>query len=128
MQLLPGQRRIFGSANEKLAENFLRRRGFRTLNRNYQCRSGEIDLIVGKANTVVFVEVRFRKNEAFGTAVESVNPAKQARIIRCARHFLMHNPGLATRELRFDIIGITHEDSQRGYRVEWLTNAFQPGG
>ena len=120
------QRRRLGLASEALALNFLRRQGLKLLARNYQCRAGEIDLIARQEETIVFVEVRFRKNQRYGTPIESVTPAKQRKIIRCARHFLMHNPQFAGCDCRFDIVGITRGKSCRGYRIEWLENAFQP--
>ena len=126
MAILPGQRRRFGLASETLAMKFLRRQGMQLIARNYQCRSGEIDLIVGKGETIVFVEVRFRKNRQFGSPIESVTPAKQEKIIRCARHFQLNNPQLAGCDFRFDIIGISQDKNCAGYAIEWLENAFTP--
>ena len=127
MSLLPAHRKNFGLSNETLALKYLRRQGLQLITRNYQCRAGEIDLIVSEGETIVFVEVRFRGNRQFGSPIESVTRAKQTKIIRCARHFLLNNPQLATGNFRFDIIGISNSSSsrnRRGYEIEWLPNAF----
>ena len=125
MEIQPGQRRRLGMASENLALKFLRRRGMELLVRNYQCRVGEIDLIVRKGTTIAFVEVRFRKNRSYGSPIESVTPAKQSKIILCARHFLMRNPQLADYDFRFDIVGIGQNKNCSGYQIEWLENAFE---
>jgi len=113
-------------ASETLALTFLRRQGMKLLVRNYHCRAGEIDLIVRNDATIVFVEVRFRKNVRYGSPIESVTAAKQARIVHCARHYLMRNPQLACCNYRFDIVGIRQHGNTSGNQIEWLQNAFEP--
>lgn len=127
LEILPAQRRRLGMASETLALRFLRRQGMELLVRNYHCRTGEIDLIVRSGGTIVFVEVRFRKNSHYGSPIESVTPAKQTKIVRCARHYLMRNPQLGSCNYRFDIIGISQNGSIKGFQIEWLKNAFEPG-
>ena len=126
MALLSGQRRHVGLNAETLAVKFLRRKGMRLITRNYHCRHGEIDLIVRHGNLIVFVEVRFRSNRHFGTAIESVTAAKRSKIIYCARHFMMRNPRLNGHDIRFDIIGICHDERCQGFEIDWLENAFEP--
>jgi putative endonuclease len=126
VEILPSQRRNLGKAHETLAIKFLQRKGLQLVTRNYQCRGGEIDLIAKQGNTLIFVEVRYRKASLFGSAIESVTRSKQAKIIRCARHYLMRHPKLSGCDLRFDIVGICQNGNSRGYRVEWLDNAFTP--
>ena len=70
-------RRFQGSQWEKLAESFLHKRGLRTLERNYHSRFGEIDLIMMDRQTLVFTEVRYRSDSAFGSGAESVTFTKQ---------------------------------------------------
>ncbi|MBT8147897.1 MAG: YraN family protein [Gammaproteobacteria bacterium] len=122
--MLPAYRRHFGQASETLALKYLRRSGVKLIARNYQCRAGEIDLIVRDGETVVFVEVRFRNNRQFGSPIESVTPTKRSKIVRCARHFLLHNPELAGFDCRFDIVGISPHSNCLGYKIEWLESAF----
>jgi putative endonuclease len=104
-----------GAAGEAIAADFLRSRGLVLLARNYRCRLGEIDLIAGDGDTLVFVEVRLRTSSAFGGAAASVGGAKRARMTRAARHYL----ATLGREpaCRFDALLL---DALDPARVEWL--------
>src|SRR5690606_28566220 len=77
-----------GSRAEALAISHLRAEGLTILQRNLQCRAGEIDLVCRYGNILVFVEVRRRNTSRFGGAAASVNRPKQVRLIRAARYFL----------------------------------------
>ena len=106
-----------GAAAEALAAEFLVARGLVILERNYRCRSGEIDLIARDRDTLVFVEVRLRSSAAFGGAAASITATKRRRIARAAKHYLGklgHEP-----PCRFDAILLDALDSQR---IEWLRN------
>ena len=61
-----------GQQIEQQVSRYLQKQGLRLIEQNYQCRGGEIDLIMKEKNTLVFVEVRFRKNARFGSALESI--------------------------------------------------------
>lgn len=112
-----------GDEAERVAENFLIARGLTLVTRNYNCRFGEIDLIMRERDTLVFVEVRLRragKGNDFGGAAASITAKKQARIIAAAQHYLSGMKQLPP--CRFDAVlmnGTTSKD------VEWLTNAFE---
>lgn len=125
MRLAYGLRRRAGQEKEKLAGRYLRSRGAKILQFNYQCRSGEIDLIAQLQEWLLFVEVKFRSNLDFGLPQASVTGVKQRRIIQCARYFLAHHPTLAGRPCRFDVIAIMPGGGPDKYRVEWIRNAFQ---
>jgi putative endonuclease len=100
----------------------MRKQGMRLIARNYHCRAGEIDLIMQHQNILVFVEVRFRRSNRYGTAAETVNHAKQRRIIHTAEHFLQqHNTAYSA--YRFDVVGVSPMGAD--YDVEWIQNAFQ---
>ena len=111
------QRSEIGSDKERLACSFLTESGLRLLKRNYRCRQGEIDLVMREADTLVFVEVRFRSSTRFGTPAETVDVRKQRRLTTAARHYLQHNPNNLA--CRFDVIAISGAD-----RIEWIRNAF----
>ena len=104
-----------GAAAEALAANFLAARGLTILRRNYRCRGGEIDLIAQDGTTLVFVEVRLRRNRDFGTAGESITAAKRRRLRFAALHYLAR----LGREpsCRFDAVLL-----DAGDHVEWLRN------
>lgn len=104
-----------GAAAEGLAARFLAARGLVIVQRNYRCRGGEIDLIVRDGETLVFVEVRLRRNRAFGTAAESITAAKRRRLRFAARHYLAR----LGREppCRFDAVLL---DALETENIEWL--------
>ena len=95
---------VLGRFGEEQAACYLRRRGYKVLERNYRCRSGEIDLIVSKGEYVVFVEVKLRKNADFGEAREFVTYSKQQRVIRAAEYWLIKTG--CEKQPRFDVIEI----------------------
>jgi len=106
---VPGPRQAFGAFGERLAAQWYTQRGYIVLARNWRCREGELDLVLGKGTLVVFCEVKARATAAFGTGLEAVTAAKQARIRRLAIRFLAE-AGLGRRELRFDVASITGTD------------------
>ncbi len=113
----PDRRRL-GAAKEALARAHLERAGLRLVEANYRCRGGEIDLIMGDGDALVFVEVRYRAHDGFGGAAASVTVQKQRRIALAARHYLQRHGG--DRDCRFDVVAIGAGD-----RLQWLRNAFE---
>ena len=101
---MPSDRKLLGAFGEDAACEYLRRRGYRLLGRNYACRQGEVDVIARKGQYIVFVEVKLRKNADFGTAAEFVTAAKQQRVIFAARRWLAANP--TDLQPRFDVIEV----------------------
>jgi len=114
-----------GSHWEQVAESFLNQRGLKTLERNYQARCGEIDLIMRDGNTLVFTEVRYRENDRHGSGADSVTRTKQQRIIRAAQRFLQYHPHDSYRPCRFDVISIGNENGRT--LLNWIRNAFDAG-
>ena len=85
--------RTLGQLTERVAAVFLRLRGLRIVYRNYTCLRGEIDLVAlhqmkNQTPTLVFVEVRYRSSEQYGSAAASIDETKQLRLIRSAEYFL----------------------------------------
>ncbi|MGD2082776.1 MAG: YraN family protein [Chromatiales bacterium] len=111
-----------GAHAEDRALDHLRARGLVPVARNYRCRSGEIDLIMGERETLVFVEVRYRSSLTFGGPLESVTPAKQRRILAAARHYLQSHPEAGSRPCRFDVVAISPRASPP---LLWVRDAFQ---
>ncbi len=104
-----------GAAAEALAARFLMARGLSIVGRNYRCRGGEIDLIVRDGKTLIFVEVRLRRSQAFGGAAESITATKRRRLRLAAQHYLL---GLAREPpCRFDAILL---DGLGAGNIEWL--------
>jgi putative endonuclease len=113
---------LFGHEGEQLAERFLKRKGYKLVERNYRCPAGEIDLITLDGRVIVFVEVKTRSGYGFGTPSEAVAPWKQKKMIRTAMFFL-HQKRLHNRAARFDVVGISW--SGREPVFEHIENAFE---
>jgi len=118
---------VFGNAQESEAARYLASQGLKLLCRNFSSRHGEIDLIMRDSNTLVFVEVRYRRSEHFGGALNSVTPTKQKKIRLTAALYLQAHPKLQC-SCRFDVIGLTHAtttaDLAAELRFDWIKNAF----
>jgi putative endonuclease len=113
-----------GQRAEQLACRYLQTQGLRLAQRNYRCRLGEIDLVMKDGESLIFVEVRCRRNGRFGSAMDSVTPTKQARIIAAAQHYLQQAEGAQGKPCRFDVVGIAPE--QKGVNgIIWLQDAFR---
>jgi len=106
-----------GVAAEQAAADYLVANGLRLVERNWRCKGGEIDLIMRDGAALVFVEVRARSSMGFGGAAASITPAKQARVMLAARHYLAAK-GLDV-PCRFDAVLI------QGGQLEWLKGVFQ---
>jgi putative endonuclease len=115
--------KVEGDAAESRALAYLRGRGLRLVARNYRTPGrggGEIDLVMRDTDgTLVFVEVRMRASASHGGAAASVGVAKQRRIVRAARHFLMRVA--EPPPCRFDVI------SMEGGGIQWMRAAFDAG-
>ena len=109
-----------GQEAEKLAARFLEKHGLTVRARNYRCRGGEIDLVCRSGKILVFVEVRFRSNAAFGGAGASITLSKQRRIILAAQHYLQANKQYDC-DCRFDCLLL---DSLSEEKIHWVRNAF----
>lgn len=112
-----------GRLAEDHALQLLLSAGHQLLLRNFYGRCGEIDLIThDDGGVLVFTEVRWRRHSAQGGAFASIGAAKQKRLIRSARLFLMHNPQEQRRIIRFDVIGF--DGMPPHWQMHWLTAAF----
>ena len=112
-------KRKTGSRYEEQAAAFLEKQGLLVIEKNFRCKSGEIDLIARDNEYLVFIEVKYRKGNWSGRALEAVNFAKQKTICKVARYFLAveyHNVDIPC---RFDVVGIDDK------KVYWVKNAFE---
>ena len=115
-------RQVLGKEGERIAERFLKKKGYKLVERNYRCAAGEIDLILLDHRVIVFVEVKTRTGHGFGTPLEAVEFRKQRKMIHAAQYFLSAK-GLHQREARFDVVGISWPQSEP--LVEHIENAFE---
>lgn len=115
-----------GQQAEQEALDFLQQQGLKLVTRNYHCRQGEIDLIMQDQNTLVFIEVRYRKNSTFGSSAESVTASKQKKIIHTAEYYLLHESTTKTPACRFDVMAIYPSDQpQSSLQFDWIKHAFE---
>ncbi len=121
---MPESRKELGVKGEKLAAKFLRRRGYKIIQRNYRCKLGEIDIIAERDGTIVFVEVRTRQTEEFGPPQYSITAAKRNQISRVALCYIREK-NLVGQSCRFDAIAITFSPGSRRPEIEHIENAFE---
>ncbi len=115
--------RHLGEFGEERAVRFLRRKGYRIVERNYRCRQGEIDIIARKRDILAFVEVKLRRDDRFAEAREFVTSAKQRRILSAASLYLAQCG--EDLQPRFDVIEIYAPSGERGpITINHLENAF----
>lgn len=117
-------KRDTGQFYEAAAEKHLISCGFSLIERNFHSKGGEIDLIMRDGPTIVFVEVRYRSQQTFGHAAETVTRSKIQKLIKTANVWLIKN-GLSvySTDFRFDLVAI----HQHGKQVEWIKNAITQG-
>ncbi len=122
---LLADRELLGRWGEKYCLGFLKRKGLKTLTRNFSCKTGEIDLImVDTDRTIVFIEVRTRADETFNSIESSITAPKKARLARTARYFLATHK-IDDRPFRFDIAAIVLPPKGPP-QIRHYENAFVP--
>ncbi len=117
--------RVVGADAENVAYRYLKQHGLIPVRRNFQCRLGELDLIMQDGRCLVVVEVRFRGSKSFVTAGLTIDNRKQQKIIRTTAMFLAWNERFANNPLRFDVVGI-NTDAHGNTTIEWIRDAFRP--
>jgi putative endonuclease len=109
-----------GGAAERIAVRELVRLGYHIVERNFRCAAGELDVIARDGDTLVFVEVRSRRSDRFGSALEAVGRNKQRQVSRVAAVYLaLRKPKFDT--CRFDVVGIT------GTQIDVVQDAWRLG-
>lgn len=110
-----------GQLAEDRAQAMLTANGLRVLARNFRCKGGEIDLIMRDGDSLVFVEVRYRRSSNFGGALSSVDQRKRQRLIHAAQVYLATNPWEGP--CRFDVVGFDGQTDNADGRA-WVRDAF----
>ncbi len=113
-----------GQHYEALARDYLQQQGLTLLRQNYHSRFGEIDLIMFDQQVLCFIEVKFRKSNAFGGAVSAIPRAKQQKIVKTAQCYISSTPAIAKKPMRFDALILQLESSVSDLNIEWIQNAF----
>lgn len=113
-------KRKIGAEQEALAEQYLIKQGYHILQKNFYSRFGEIDIIAKKDKYLVFIEVKYRKDEKMGFPEEAIDMRKQNNIIQMARFYMFQNKISENTPCRFDVVCIL------GEKIRLLENAFSP--
>lgn len=121
MAFRPFSSRQRGHDIESLTAQWLEQQGLITIARNQHIRGGETDLIMRDGDCLVFVEVRYRASSSYGSPLETITPAKQRKLIRAARFYLLDKR--LSCPCRFDAVGVTGEPPER-LHFEWIKSAF----
>ncbi|MDE1220938.1 YraN family protein [Vibrio aestuarianus] len=117
-------RRALGQHYETTAKQYLQRCGLSFIEQNFTTKTGEIDLIMREKETLIFVEVKYRKNQNHGHAAEMVTAAKMTKLVKTANLWLLkHGLSPYDADFRFDVIAIHHNDQH----IEWIKNAITQG-
>jgi len=112
-----GDRRAAGRAAEDAALKHLRQNGLKLVQRNYLSRCGEIDLVMRDGDTLVFVEVRYRARKSHGSAAETVDHRKRAKLIATAQTYLQRSRW--RHACRFDVVALSASGA------DWIRDAFR---
>jgi len=122
-----------GLSYEQAAYKWLSNQGLRLITNNYHCRGGEIDLIMEDSDTLVFFEIRYRRQPNHGNAIETVDWRKQQKICLTAEHYLSSHPAYQNKPTRIDVVGVYPDQTnammcghREGLRFEWIKNAIMP--
>ena len=117
-------RRELGDSGEKLACGALKKKGYRILEKNYRCRYGEIDIIAKHKGSLVFIEVRSKTGDSFGSPEESVTSQKKQRLISTAMDYLNGHPD-SPPDWRIDFVAIEMDAcGKKAARLEIIENAI----
>lgn len=119
---MPAKHLQLGQQAEERARRYLGTQGLKLVTRNYRSPHGEIDLIMRERETVVFIEVRYRRSHAFGLPAETVDWRKQKKLRATAEHYLQSNKKLHDRPCRFDVMTISGDDKNGD--IDWYPDAF----
>ncbi len=114
-------KRESGALGEDIAVEFLQKKGYRIIERNFLTPIGEIDIIAKKDGILCFVEVKFRKSDSFGSAFEAVDYRKLNKLRKVIEFYCLKNK-IKDTPLRVEVIGITEE--MGSYNIKHLENVF----
>ncbi|WP_222565121.1 YraN family protein [Novilysobacter antarcticus] len=116
-------RRSLGSAVEAAARDHLIAAGLRPVAANANYRLGELDLVMLDGDTLLFIEVRYRRDNRFGGGAASVDVRKQRKLVRAAQLFLQRHPRYANGPCRFDVVEADGDPAAP--HLNWLRDAFR---
>ena len=121
---MKGLNRAIGSYGEELAKDYLVKKGYILLDKNYRNRYGEIDLICKFKDIIIFIEVKSRYNTLYGLPKESVTYFKQKRILSLCNYYII-TKRLFNYNCRFDVIEIYFNNINNDFKINHLEDSFR---
>lgn len=115
--------KTIGDWAEEIACQHIRQQGWHILARNFHCRGGELDIVAQRQEKLAFVEVKYRRSQAYGGPLTSITQHKRQRLIKAAQVFLQTRPQLKPLQARFDVIAICGRPGQQ-LKLQWLPAMF----
>ena len=116
------EKKELGKKGEEIALRFLKKNGYRLVERNYVCKMGEVDIVAREKDTLVFIEVKTRTSTAFGPPQLAVTPSKQMQISKAAWTFLKEKR-IENAKARFDVVAVLIRPE--GEEIELIRDAFE---
>jgi putative endonuclease len=113
-----------GEATEKLAAQYLKEQGLKLLDKNFHSRFGELDLVMLDNENLVFVEVRYRRSNNFGSGAETITASKQSKLMKTASVYLQQHAKMNKYPARFDVVSISGSVETGKLEFNWIENAF----
>jgi len=121
---MKGTRKQLGDAGEEIAVRELIRRGYAIRERNWRSAEGELDIVAEQERLLVFIEVRTRRGDRFGTPEESITPTKRVHLIATAQTYLQSH-SLEDRDWRIDVVAVEMSAQGELLRVDVIENAIE---
>ncbi|MBI2340836.1 MAG: YraN family protein [Deltaproteobacteria bacterium] len=119
--------RAIGDEGEDSASRYLKKQGFKIIERNFFCRVGELDIIAEKKGELHFIEVKTRRTLGFGDPLEAVTPWKQKRVSQTAKYYLLKNAKWNNHPKCFSVMSI-YDPGNDDAQIEFIPNAFEVWG
>jgi putative endonuclease len=116
-------RRDVGILGEKLAREFLKKKGYKILETNFRCREGEIDIVAKRKDYLVFIEVRTKTSTSFGTPEESITVLKKEKLVNLALAYINSHQDLPVL-WRIDFVAVELNEKGKADRIELIENAI----
>ncbi len=115
------KKQLSGIKGEELAVEYLRKKGYKIITRNFRSKTGEIDIIAIDGNTLVFVEVKARSSIEFGSPIDAITSRKLNSIIKTAEYYKIKNPRLPAL-MRIDAVAISLDRHDEIKKIELVKN------
>lgn len=119
--------KLLGAFGEDMACSYLEKQGYKILERNFNCRVGELDIVALEGEILSFIEVKCRTGVDYGNPAEAVSYSKQGKIVKAAL-FFMTKYKLFDYMCRFDVIEVLTDGTKEDTRINLIKNAFEYSG